>query len=400
VPGRAGSVHRGCRGPPRDGALRWHDLPVTTGMGLRAQAAARLGVMVDRLRELVEVESPSSDVQALERCAGLLDDWFSPVFPSPARRPVAGLPHLLWSGPDPEVLLLGHFDTVWPAGTLAGWPFTVTDGVASGPGVFDMKAGIIQLLVAVGLCGRPDRVSVLLTCDEETGSATSRAVIEAEALRAGAVLVCEPSADGGAVKTARKGTATYRVAVAGRAAHAGLEPELGVNAAVELARQILALSGLADPAVGTSVTPTVVAGGTTTNTVPEAATVHLDVRAWTAAELDRVDAAVRATRPHHSEAAITVTGGINRYPLQPQPGLDLLAVLADAAAGLGLPAPDGVGSGGGSDGNLTAAVGIPTLDGLGAVGAHPHGRDEHVDVNAMPDRAALLAALLNRLTGA
>jgi glutamate carboxypeptidase len=157
---------------------------------------------------------------------------------------------------------------------------------------------------------------------------------------------------------------------------------------------------LADPAVGTSVTPTVVAGGTTTNTVPEAAAVPFDVRAWTAAELDRVDAAVRATRPHHPEAAVTVAGGISRYPLQPRPGLDLLAVLAAAAAGLGLPAPDGVGSGGGSDGNLTAAVGVPTLDGLGAVGAHPHGRDEHVDVNAMPDRAALLTALLNRLTGA
>jgi glutamate carboxypeptidase len=240
---------------------------------------------------------------------------------------------------------------------------------------------------------------VLLTGDEETGSRTSRGLIEEEARWAGAALVCEPSADGGAVKVARKGTAGYRVTVTGRAAHAGLEPELGVNAGVELAHQVLALAAVAAPADGTTVTPTVLAAGTTPNTVPEMAILHVDVRGWSRSELNRADRAIRGLTPRLPGAVLAVSGGINRYPLEGAAAQALLATAQAAAWDIGLPPPEGVRSGGGSDGNFTSAIGVPTLDGLGAVGAHPHARSECVDVTAMPDRAALLAALIDRICG-
>jgi glutamate carboxypeptidase len=306
-------------------------------------------------------------------------------------------PHLLWAATEPAVLLLGHFDTVWPLGTLADWPFSVVDGIARGPGVFDMKAGIVQMLTALDLLDDTSRVSVLLTCDEEVGSPSSRTLIEEQASRASAVLVCEPSADGGSVKIARKGIAVYRIAVTGRAAHAGLEPELGVNAGIELAHQLLALESLASPADGTTVTPTVAAVGTTTNTVPEAAYVHVDARSWTRAELDRVDREIRKLSPRLPGAAVAVEGLVNRYPLEEAVALPLLALAQAAASDIGLPPPDGVRSGGGSDGNITGALGVPTLDGLGAVGGHPHARTEYVNVTAMPVQVALLAALVARL---
>jgi glutamate carboxypeptidase len=345
--------------------------------------------MLHRLQELVETESPSCDLAALTRCADLLDTWFTGVLRRRAHRPVTGPPHLLWPADDPAVLVLGHLDTVWPIGTLQDWPYILDEyGTASGPGVFDMKAGLVQLLTALDLTADPDHVSVLITCDEETGSATSRALIEAEATRAGTVLVCEPSADDAAVKVARKGVATYQVTVTGRAAHAGLEPELGINAGIELAHQILVLQQLADPVAGTTVTPTVAVAGTTANSVPETAQLTIDVRAWTRAGLDRVDAAVRALSPHLPGAAVAVEGGVNRYPLEPEQALGLYALARHAAHEIGLPPPDAVRSAGASDGNLTAAVGIPTLDGLGAVGAHPHARTERVHTHTMPDQAA------------
>jgi len=368
---------------------------------LREAARRRAETMVERLAELVSCESPSGVPAALDRCAELLAGWGDAALGRPVRRVVrSGVPHLLWRAPEPGVLLVGHFDTVWPLGTVTGWPMTVADGVARGPGVFDMKAGIVQLLTAVELVVDRSRVGVLLTGDEETGSRTCRDLIEAEARWAGAVLVCEPSADGGAAKVARKGTAGYRVTVTGRAAHAGLEPERGVNAGVELAHQVLAVQALAAPADGTTVTPTVLAAGTTTNTVPETAVAHVDVRGWTREELDRTDRAIRGLVPRLPGAVLAVDGGVKRYPLDAAVALPLLEVARAAARDVGLPPMDGVRSGGGSDGNLTAAVGVPTLDGLGAVGAHPHGRDEWVDVTAMPDRAALLAALIDRICAA
>lgn len=367
-------------------------------LDLRRAAMAQADVMVDRLAELVEMESSSDDPAALHRCADLLDGWFAPILGSPALRPIPELPHLLWRGTNPQVLLLGHFDTVWPVGTLASWPFATHDGIGYGPGIFDMKAGIIQMLTAVDQIADAASVSLLLTCDEETGSATSRAMIEAEALRAGLVLVCEPSADGGSVKTARKGISGYEIHVAGRAAHAGLEPELGVNASIEIAHQILALGSLARVQEGSSVTPTVLTGGTSANSVPESARVVVDVRAWTRTELDRIHAAMMALEPCLPGARLTIEGGVNRYPLEPELNDELLAMAQLAAEDVGEDRPEGVRSGGGSDGNLTAAVGVPTLDGLGAVGAHPHARTERVNLAAMPGRAAMLAALIGRIT--
>jgi glutamate carboxypeptidase len=378
--------------------------PAATGLAmsaeqLRTAAAARASWMRECLAELVSCESPSAETAALARCAALLDDMGTEAFGRPAERLTAGgRPHLLWPAATPRhVLILGHFDTVWPLGTLADWPYTVTDGVASGPGVFDMKAGIIQALAAIMLLDRKDSVSLLLTSDEEVGSPSSRILIEDQARGAEAVLVCEPSADGGAVKIARKGVGGYQISIGGRAAHAGLEPQLGVNAGLELAHQVLALAGLADPGAGTTVTPTTLTAGTTMNTVPEAASVTVDVRAWTGAELERVDREIRLAAPRLAEAAVTVTGGINRYPLEPAAALRLFELARGAASDIGLEPPEGVRSGGGSDGNLTAAIGVPTLDGLGAVGGRPHARSEHTDVRLMPDRAALLAALIGRI---
>ncbi len=355
--------------------------------------------MRECLAELVSCESPSAETTALSRCAALLDDMGTEAFGRPAERLTAGgRPHLLWPAAAPRpALILGHFDTVWPLGTLGDWPFTVTDGIASGPGVFDMKAGIVQALAAIMLLDHKDSVSLLLTSDEEVGSPSSRTLIEDQARGAAAVLVCEPSADGGAVKIARKGVGGYQVSVGGRAAHAGLEPQLGVNAGIELAHQVLALAGIADPDAGTTVTPTTLVAGTTMNTVPEAASLAVDVRAWTAAELERVDQGIRRAAPHVAGAAVTVTGGINRYPLEADAARELYELARRAAGDIGIEPPAGVRSGGGSDGNLTAAIGVPTLDGLGAVGGRPHARDEHTDVRLMPDRAALLAALIGRI---
>jgi glutamate carboxypeptidase len=366
---------------------------------LRAAAAARSSWMRECLAELVNCESPSAEATAVSRCAALLDDMGTEAFGRPAERlTVDGRPHLLWpAAAQRPVLILGHFDTVWPLGTLAHWPYTVTDGIASGPGVFDMKAGIVQALAAIALLDHKDSVSLLLTSDEELGSASSRSLIEDQARSAGAVLVCEPSADGGAVKTARKGVGGYQISIGGRAAHAGLEPQLGINAGIELAHQVLALAALADQGAQTTVTPTVLAAGTTMNTVPELARATVDVRAWTAAELERVDQQIRLLKPHLADAAVTVTGGINRYPLEPSAALGLFSLVRTAAGDIGIVPPEGVRSGGGSDGNLTAALGVPTLDGLGAVGGRPHARSEHADVRQMPDRAALLAALIGRI---
>ncbi|MFX0576936.1 M20 family metallopeptidase [Nocardia nepalensis] len=359
-------------------------------------ARGEFATMLDRLQVLVNCESPSNAPIQLESCATLLHPWLSTALDRPVQlKRVGENVHLVAEAEDPKVLVLGHFDTVWPVGTTEEWPFSVTDGIASGPGTFDMKAGIVQAITAIELLSDSSHVSVLLTSDEEVGSTTSRQLIEDQARKAGAVLVCEPSADGGAVKIGRKGIANYRVEVTGKAAHAGLEPELGVNAAVELAHQILTIADLATN--DTSVTPTVLAAGTTVNTVPEYARCEVDARSWTTADLERVDRAMNALTPRLPNAVVTVSGGIDRPPFEEPIARWLYAEASSAARELGLAPLHAVRSGGGSDGNLTAAIGVPTLDGLGALGGHPHARNEHVDVNAMPERAALLAALLDRL---
>jgi glutamate carboxypeptidase len=236
-------------------------------------------------------------------------------------------------------------------------------------------------------------VAILVTGDEEIGSPLSRALIEEEARSCDAVFVLEASADGGALKTRRKGVSRYWIEVEGRAAHAGLEPEKGINAGIEVAHQILAVAALADPDRGTTVVPTALSAGTTTNTVPAAATVAVDARVWDAAEQDRVDRAVRSLGPVLADARIRIGGGINRPPLEAAASAELFELADAVARKLGIGPLTRAAVGGASDGNFTAGLGIPTLDGLGAVGGGAHADDEHVVVAELPRRTALLTAL-------
>ena len=345
--------------------------------------------MISWLEELVSCESPSSSSEATLECGRVLEAIAKPVLGSASRIEVDGLTHLRWTFGTPRVLVLGHLDTVWPLGTLARWPFRIDGDAATGPGVFDMKAGVVQALQALSQLPSLDGVCLLLNVDEEIGSPTSRELILDSVRGCRAALVCEPAA-GLALKTARKGIGLYEVRVDGRAAHAGLEPENGVNASVGLAHAVLALTALGDSALGTTVTPTVIAGGTTTNTVPASASVAVDVRAVVPAELSRVDAAIRALSV--PVGTVSVSGGVNRPPLDPASSESLFALAQSLS-----PDVQGVSVGGGSDGNFTAGAGVPTLDGLGAVGAGAHAEGEHVLLSHMEPRASLVAALLTEL---
>ena len=355
-----------------------------------------LDLLLADVRALVECESPSSDLDAVARSAEVVAGiGTARLGVEPERIVLDGRTHLRWRAEGPAaVLLLGHHDTVWPLGSLVAMPCTVEDGVLRGPGCFDMKAGLVMAFhAAAGLKG----VTILVTGDEELGSPSSRVLIEDEARRVSAALVLEAAGHGGALKTERKGVSLYDVRVTGRAAHAGLEPERGVNATVELAHQALAIAALADPAAGTTVTPTVLQAGTTTNTVPGAGSLAVDVRARTLAEQQRVDHAMRALRPALSGSVVEVLGGPNRPPLEATSSAVLFARAAAVAVREGLPALTGASVGGASDGNLTAGVGTPTLDGLGAVGGGAHAAHEHVVVDELPRRTALLRALLEEL---
>lgn len=356
--------------------------------------------MIDAVQALVTCESPTDDVAACtaitQESVGILSGWL----PTPARVEYReGRPVWRWGPERPRVLLLGHLDTVWPIGTLARLPFTIDDDRITGPGVFDMKAGIVQGWAALALLGvsDDDGIGMLLTTDEETGSLASRAVI-ADAIRdARAVLVLEASAEG-ALKTARKGTSWYTIDVVGRAAHAGLDPERGVNAVGAAAELVIATRGWAHRAAGTSVTPTTLRGGTTTNTVPADARLTLDVRAWSRTEQERVDGLVRGWRPQDAECAINIGGGIDRPAMEASASRELFAVAQQVAARVGLPPLTDCAVGGASDGNLTAAAGVPTLDGLGAVGDGAHADHEWASITGMVERAALLAGLLAELS--
>jgi glutamate carboxypeptidase len=363
--------------------------------------ATHAGVPVRELladiETLVRCESPSSDHQAVARSADAVTELGRRLLGAePDRVVVDGATHLRWRfGEAPRVLLLGHHDTVWPAGSLETHPCSVRDGVLRGPGCFDMKAGIVMALHAAAAAKNRAGLSILITGDEEIGSPSSRSLIEEEARGCDAVFVLEASADGGALKCRRKGVSLYRIDVDGRAAHAGLESEKGVNAGVELAHQVLAVAGLADVERGTTVVPTVLSAGTTTNTVPAAASVAVDVRVWDAAEQQRVDRAMRDLRPVLADARIRVSGGVNRPPLQADASSPLFDLATSLAAELGLGPLTAAAVGGASDGNYTAGMGIPTLDGLGAVGGGAHADDEHVIVAELPRRTALLTALID-----
>jgi glutamate carboxypeptidase len=363
-----------------------------TGMPDAAQFS--LDDMLDDLRILVEIESPSHDVEALQRSAEAVAAMIHRRLGGPAtliESPVG--PHVHWSGGgEPKVLLLGHHDTVFPLGTLAARPFEVADGHVTGPGVFDMLGGLVQAVHGLAALDDLSGVELLISSDEEVGSGASRELIEERALACGAVLVLEPSADGGALKTGRKGCGTFEVVVHGRAAHAGLEPENGVNALVEASHQVLAIDAIGDAATGTTVTPTVSSSGTADNVVPAEARVRVDVRVESSAEKDRVEADMAALRPNDPAAILEVLGAINR-PAMPESASATLFPLARAVD----PAIEGLAVGGGSDGNFTAAIGVPTLDGLGAVGGGAHADHEYVVVSTMPERAALIAGIVEQL---
>lgn len=369
------------------------------GEEVTAPSPASLTVdsMLDDLRTLVEIESPSLDLAALQTSAEALAAMIERLLGRPATliaSPVG--PHVHWSGGgDPKVLLLGHHDTVFPLGALATRPFTVADGHATGPGVFDMLAGIVQALHGLATLDDLSGVELLFSADEEVGSAASRELIEERARACGAVLVLEPSADGGALKTGRKGCGTFDVVIHGRASHAGLDPEKGVNALVEVAHQVLAINELGRADVGTTVTPTVANVGTADNVVPALGRIKVDVRVESADEKDRVEAAMAALRPVDHDATIEVSGAINRPPMPESASAALLPFARAVSPGI-----EGYAVGGGSDGNFTAAIGVPTLDGLGAVGGGAHADHEYVVVDTMPERARLVAGIVERICAA
>jgi glutamate carboxypeptidase len=370
--------------------------------GLVAEFAARLPAMLDELADLVRCESPSGDVAALQRSAEAVAALGQRLTGrAPEVIADAGPTHLRWTfGAGPRrVLLVGHHDTVWPLGSLEDHPWSVADGVARGPGCLDMKAGLVQMFHALSVLEDTDGVTVLVNGDEEVGSRTSSGLIEEAARQSPAALVLEMAADDGAVKTARKGISLYEMQVSGRAAHAGLEPERGINASIEAAHLVLDIAELGDPALGTTVTPTLLRSGTAANVVPARATLAVDVRAASVTEQQRVDAALRRLSAVLPGAAVVAEPGPTCPPMEPAASAGLFATAQRVAALLGLEPLRGVAVGGASDGNRTAGVGTPTLDGLGAVGGGPHADHEHVNTALMPERTALLAALVAELLG-
>lgn len=359
-----------------------------------------LPAMLEDLQILVCKESPSNDVGHLNDHATLVSALMTRLLgsaPDIIHSPVG--PHIHWrGGGDPRVLILGHHDTVHPVGTLGQQPFLVDGDIVRGPGVFDMKAGIIQAIYAVSALADRSHVEILLTADEEIGSHASRALLEERALACGSVLVLEPSADGGALKIGRKGTGTITITIEGRASHAGLEPEKGINSLVELAELIPQIVAIANPAIGTTVTPTLASSGTADNVVPARTTCSVDVRVAIPEEKPRVEAAFAALRPRHPEAKITIGGQIGRPPMHESAATELFSVAQKVATHIGIADLHGVVVGGGSDGNFTAAVGVQTLDGLGAVGGGAHSSDEHVVLSTLPSRAALIAGICQELS--
>jgi glutamate carboxypeptidase len=298
-----------------------------------------------------------------------------------------------------QILVLGHLDTVYELGTLARMPFHISRGRAYGPGIFDMKAGIVIALFALDALANAKvipakRIVFLWTSDEEIGSRTSRAVIEREARRSNAVLVLEPAAGPeGRVKTARKGVGEIEIIAMGRAAHAGLNPGAGVNAIEEIAAQIARISRWNEPSRGITLNAGVIEGGTRTNVVPERARVVVDLRSKRPSDMRAIEAKFRALRPVLRGAKLQIRGGFNRPPLERRASAALYAKAQELAGEMGIQLGE-ASVGGGSDGNFTGALGVPTLDGLGAIGEAAHSPNENVRIGSLPERAALVAGLL------
>ncbi|MEU7868431.1 M20 family metallopeptidase [Dactylosporangium sp. NPDC049140] len=362
---------------------------------LRAELSAAAPRMRDDLAELIAVESPSSDPDALARSADVVAALGTRLTgAAPERIVVADRPHLRWrfGGGPTRVVLIGHHDTVWPRGTLARWPFSVDGDRATGPGVVDMKGGLVVLFHALAACPDLDGVAVVVNADEEIGSPTSTELIQDTARGAAGALVLEGSSHG-RLKVARKGIAHYTVRITGRASHAGNAPHLGVNAGVELAHQVLRIVELNEPERGTTVTPTDSVAGTTSNTVPAVARISVDVRSFDPEEMSRVDAALRALQPVLPGARVDVELGPARPAMPETAASELFALAQRLTARLTGNAAVGEAVGGGSDGNLTAGIGVRTLDGLGAIGGNAHAEGEWIELSSLPERAALVSTL-------
>lgn len=363
------------------------------------QSHDRLPQMLADIERVINIETPSSDKEAVKRGAqDFATLMIERLGATPELVEIDGVTHvrLRFGDGARKVILVNHQDTVWPHGTLDRLPFSNKDGVLRGPGVFDMITGAIMSVHATALLQENgtdlDGLTILVTGDEEVGSTTSADFIVNEAKGAAAAFVLEASQHG-ALKVERKGSSIYTVNVHGKAAHAGLEPEKGINAGLELAHQMQVIAGFADAGAGTTVTPTVFSGGTTTNTVPAFATVNVDVRAKTIEEQERVDVLMRGLTPSVEGARIELIGGINRPPMERNMAQGLFDRAVELAEKLGIETPTAVAVGGGSDGNFTAGAGVPTLDGLGAVGDGAHAEHEHALVDQIAPRTALLAAL-------
>ena len=359
--------------------------------------------LLEHVEALVRLESPSTNKAAADRCGNELAARLAVLGGKVDRivqRERGDHVRAEFDGLGEPILLLGHFDTVWSVGQLLRMPFHTEDGRLHGPGIFDMKAGIsvamqaVRTLHAVADPNAIPRIVMFWTSDEEVGSGTSRALIEAEAKRSRAVLVLEPCLPGGAVKTTRKGCGDFVLTVHGISAHAGVDPGKGANAIHELARQIAAIEALQDVDRGVSVNVNVISGGTRTNVIPEEARAAIDVRAPTPADARRIQEALTSLTPHGPGTRLELSGGFGRPPLERTPEVARLYEKARAvAARLGQELREG-GTGGGSDGNFTAALGVPTLDGLGPQGDGAHALHEHVVISDLSWRAAFLAALL------
>jgi glutamate carboxypeptidase len=382
-----------------------------TSVGSQTGRSGERDDLVALVRELTTAESPSHDDEALRGCADVVAELVDDVVGVPAelvRLREQGPPAVqvrCGAGDDGRVLLLGHYDTVWPKGTLERRPFTEQDGRLEGPGVFDMKAGLAQAMhamraVGCGVDAGPD-VTLVVTYDEEIGSPDCRPLLESAAADAQAVLVLEPAGPDGAPKHARKGWARYEVVVHGLAAHVGLDPDAGRNALTDLAGLVTAVSRLDRSRDGLRMIPTTARAGHSANTVPDDGRFTVDVRAERSADLAWAEDRLRDLVTGRSlSCEVELLGGVNRPPLEPDMAETLAARAQRCARKLGVELPAPVAVGGVSDGNFTAALRVPTLDGLGAVGGGAHAEHEWVDAAAMPRQSGLLAALVADLTAA
>jgi glutamate carboxypeptidase len=365
---------------------------------------ARTPEMVDLLKRLVLMESPSTSKEHVDIIANYVSEYCRAIGADVTVYPggtSGDIPFAVWNGyaPGKPIMILTHLDTVWPVGTLETMPLREENGVLYGPGVVDMKAGVVIALEAMrGLHDRgeiPHRpIWMFHNSDEEIGSPCSRDLIVEKARGAGLVLVMEPASEGEALKTWRKGIARYTVHTKGRASHAGQAPEKGINAVIEAAHQALYLHSLNDLPNGTSVAVTVIHGGITTNVIPPEASIEVDVRFLKASEATRVDTAIQTLTPNLPGAEVMVTGGVDRGPMErDEQMIRAFKRAQEIGQSLGLELSEG-GSGGGSDGNFTAAIGITTLDGMGGDGQGLHAAHEQVNIRSLHRRAALLAKML------